>query len=423
MKESKNNDTELYYEQVVAEEFNQNEDENNEYIDERDLTTFMPDSSSLNSKWWRYLVVGFTYLLFISGVFSSIIIFFGDQAFKNNDNFIREVDSTYATYYTTRTSINGLGIIKTDSYLQFLEDEGPQLLAVYEYEGYVFLINSYNTTLSDIDNNNWFVKVENNEHGYLIDYRLTEEAFNGLTTLSDDYLIWYGTDQEVEIYIPDSATPSFFIPESQHLVGAGHLRTYLYSSFLNLSVYLIVAAIMIGVTVPLLKPDFRALKRNRISIVFNELVVSVGIFYAFIIGGSIISSLLMQITNITPQTSDNQFSIEQIATSGALPLILLILAAVVIGPLVEELVFRKTIFAFFQNNKVALIVSSSLFSLIHLTTELAEGNFSMFLFGFISYAVGGLAFGYLYIRYHRNIWIPTLVHSITNLLSLLLILI
>lgn len=422
MKNDKINNEESYYEQVVAEEFRKDEDNNIQYGDQRDLITFMPASSPINSNLWRYIVVALAYLLFISGIFSSAVLFIGDKAFINNDNFIREIDGNYGAYYTTKMSINGLGIVDSDLYYQYLEDEGTQLLAVYEHEGYIFLINSYNSILDNIDNNDWFIKVENNESDILINYILTDEAFNGIMTQSEGFLIWNGTNQNIEIYASINSTPDFLNTAGLKLVEGGHIRTTLYSSFLNLSVYLIVAAIMIGVTVPLLAVDFRALRRNRVSIIISEVIVSIGIFYAFIIGGSLVSSLLMQITNIVPQTSANQFSIEQIATSGALPFILLILAAVVIGPFVEELVFRKTIFAFFKSNKVALIVSSVLFSLIHLTTELAEGNFTMFLFGFVSYAVGGLAFGYLYIRYHRNIWVPTLVHSLTNLLSLLLIL-
>ena len=95
-------------------------------------------------------------------------------------------------------------------------------------------------------------------------------------------------------------------------------------------------------------------------------------------------------------------------------IVFIVLSAVLIGPVVEELVFRKSIFGLIKNNTIAILVSSIIFGAIHLT---AEASFAEALINGISYFAMGLVFGFIYIKNQRNIMAPIAVHILVNLIS------
>jgi len=117
--------------------------------------------------------------------------------------------------------------------------------------------------------------------------------------------------------------------------------------------------------------------------------------------------------------SNNQNTIVAILHSdGAL---ITILSAAIIGPIVEELVFRKALFGIIKDKELALFVSASIFSMIHVISSI--GNYNMFsiLLMFFTYFLPGLAFGYIYYK-HDNIWYPAIAHMIMNTISMIAIL-
>lgn len=429
MNNSNNNENKnLAYEDVVAEVFeNSNQPTYHENHPQMELLKFEPDHQKTNHL-WRFIVIIFTYLAFSSGVLSQLLVSITDPLLRNNSSFVEEIDSNYATYFYTKVSINGLGFIHVDDYDSYIQNEGASLLAVYEVDNYILVMNTYNGTLSDITNNNWFVYVEDTEGSRLSNYQLTPSAYNNIINRSEDFINWKGTSDTIDFYVSSDSIPSFFTEESlendinAYLTNAGRIRTPLYSSFVSFSVYFIIGTIMILVTVPILVNDFSKLLVVGPNRFFNELMVSIGIFYAFAIGGNMVQLFIFRIFSYSPQTSTNQFSIEYVAKSSPLAFFIIALTACTIGPLVEELVFRKTLFSFFNNAKVGLVVSSILFGLIHMTTELETGNIVGFLFGMIPYLISGFGFGFIYMRYKKNIWIPTFVHMITNLIAFLMIL-
>src|SRR5690554_7517728 len=122
---------------------------------------------------------------------------------------------------------------------------------------------------------------------------------------------------------------------------------------------------------------------------------------------------------ITNEISANQITINLMLKSPYF--ILMVLSAVILGPIVEELVFRKSFFGLIKNDKIALIVSSLVFGLIHITTEILSGNIALVIVGSIPYIAGGFVFGYIYMRHKKNIVIPILAHMLYNLLSILLL--
>ncbi len=90
-----------------------------------------------------------------------------------------------------------------------------------------------------------------------------------------------------------------------------------------------------------------------------------------------------------------------------LPPWFLILSVVIIGPIVEEIIFRKWIIDRLgaYGDVPAILFSSVLFALSH-------GNFFQFAYTFFC----GLAFGYLYTRTGKVIY-PMLLHMLTNFLG------
>ena len=126
---------------------------------------------------------------------------------------------------------------------------------------------------------------------------------------------------------------------------------------------------------------------------------------------------LMGINKTINSTSDNQSVIEEMMrSSGAIPMFL---SAVVIGPICEELVFRKAIFDVFKKPEIAIIVSSIAFGLIHIISSIGISTPLELCLMTIPYVSSGIAFGYIYIRFKQNIWIPIIAHTLSNFISMI----
>lgn len=84
---------------------------------------------------------------------------------------------------------------------------------------------------------------------------------------------------------------------------------------------------------------------------------------------------------------------------------------VVLAPIVEEFVFRYSIFTFTKNPRTAIIVSSILFAVVH------GIGIATFIYFFM-----GACFGLLYYKTNKNIGVTILTHAINNALSVISIL-
>ncbi|MCL1983415.1 MAG: CPBP family intramembrane metalloprotease [Clostridiales bacterium] len=82
------------------------------------------------------------------------------------------------------------------------------------------------------------------------------------------------------------------------------------------------------------------------------------------------------------------------------------LMALVYGPIVEELLFRKALNQLITNNIIFVTISALLFGLIH-ATDLA----------IVDYAISGALFAVVYIVTGRNIVAAILVHFFSNLVG------
>lgn len=120
-------------------------------------------------------------------------------------------------------------------------------------------------------------------------------------------------------------------------------------------------------------------------------------------------------------TSSNQAILDQSMNQN---IVLFILFVVFIVPLIEEIIFRKVLFTHFGNSVnyiVSGIFSVSIFSLIHMTTELSAGNALSLVTIFPSYLMIAVAVtlanyihksfigGYIVHLFHNSIVVMTII--------------
>ena len=133
-----------------------------------------------------------------------------------------------------------------------------------------------------------------------------------------------------------------------------------------------------------------------------------GVFFLFFI-------LMFVWVNITtlifPSTQNgNEMMKEAANLTGISYFIMRILYGSLIAPIVEELVFRgllMTALSKFKKYYIDVVVSSTLFSLIHVL------QYGWVLTDFIVYAGAGLLFGMLF-RYTRSVYWPMALHILWN---------
>lgn len=203
-----------------------------------------------------------------------------------------------------------------------------------------------------------------------------------------------------------------------------------FNSYINLICYLILFAALIYILIKDIKKDFTTLKSEKNNLAF-KIFAGLGIFYVInmVISGltsnidyysNIVNNLLGQHKEIST-TSDNQLIIEQILNSNSAWA--MFLAAGLLGPICEELVFRKAIFNLCKTKEMGLLVSSLLFGFIHITSSIGFYSGYEILLMLIPYIFSGVALGIVYIKNDCNIFIPTIVHILSNVISMAMIMI
>ena len=133
-----------------------------------------------------------------------------------------------------------------------------------------------------------------------------------------------------------------------------------------------------------------------------------GVFFLFFILMFVWVNLT---TLIFPSTQNGSEMMKEAANlTGISYFIMRILYGSLIAPIVEELVFRgllMTALSKFKKYYVDVVVSSTLFSLIHVL------QYGWVLTDFIVYAGAGLLFGMLF-RYTRSVYWPMALHIVWN---------
>jgi membrane protease YdiL (CAAX protease family) len=133
--------------------------------------------------------------------------------------------------------------------------------------------------------------------------------------------------------------------------------------------------------------------------------------FGAMIGVMIIAGLIMQALGIT-DTSQNQEQLNMILEGSLFDKVSLVVFAVILAPIVEELVFRKAVFGVLGNGKkvhpvLVIILSSLIFGLIHVLGD--------DLLQITTYAMLGAVLGSLFYISKGKIIIPIAVHMAFNL--------
>ena len=162
---------------------------------------------------------------------------------------------------------------------------------------------------------------------------------------------------------------------------------------------------LIGVPVGLIfmnRTKVSKLAKSNLS--FLQFVAIFAVCISFMYLGNIIG---MFITNLYSSVSGNTVEnpINNLILGSSIPLRIIIVS--LIGPFVEELIFRKFIIDRLNiyGEKIAIFVSALLFGLFH-------GNLFQFFYAFFL----GLIFGYVYLRYGKLLY-TVLLHVIINFMG------
>ena len=285
-----------------------------------------------------------------------------------------------------------------------------------QYENLVVVLP--NAIISDFDK---YTTYPFNDSYFMIVYQDFDDFIdiNGVPTILPTYIV-----SALELGTIDVATQKTLIPEE--LLGYDVIETiqindYLtFTSFtnslINFIVYLLLFPVLFFLLRPYLLKDIQDAKSYQAKWV--GLIIS---GYLYVLAGNIFANVLSQfvylVTGREQVEAVNQTIImESLQGNGA---ILMIVSAVILGPIVEELIFRKAFFGIISNQKIAVFVSSLTFGLIHV---LAEPTFTDLLINIIPYVVMGFVFGYIYTKQNKNLFVVTVVHMLTNLISIISIL-
>ncbi len=181
----------------------------------------------------------------------------------------------------------------------------------------------------------------------------------------------------------------------------------------NLTIYILLFALFVTLYRKTFKDDFKKLQDNSSKI---AKYIPLGFLLAFGLQMifSMITSPLLQ-----DQVSENQQQINAILFSSSGNGIMMIIAAVIFGPVVEELIFRKSIFKLIPNDYLAIAISSIVFGLIHTLTS--GYNITQLILHTIPYAACGVGLGYAYFKSDHNIYVSTTIHMLMNCFSTIIL--
>ena len=181
--------------------------------------------------------------------------------------------------------------------------------------------------------------------------------------------------------------------------------------FKSITYQVLMYSILIALFIPLMKNEFKLsiepLKRKSAKTTILEILIGCFIVYGAMLVGSRITMLLGGETN-----SENQNNIEELLRSSSSFLLIPVLG--VIGPVVEELVFRGALQGSLAKLKMpkvlSVIIAATLFGFIHV---MEAGDYIQL----PAYLFGGLAFGFIYFK-SENIYVSISVHIIYNSVSI-----
>ena len=158
--------------------------------------------------------------------------------------------------------------------------------------------------------------------------------------------------------------------------------------------------------------DFTSFFSSRKNSIGLMLLIGIGFLVVNILTGQVVG-LLNTAFDVGPSVNQSYLGI-MLQSEFGLPFAFV---AILFGPIVEEMIFRKSLFNLIKNPLFAVIISSILFAIIHVG---AEPTPLAFVVNSVGYLIPGVVFGLLYLRYKQNIAPIMVIHVINNLVSVLL---
>lgn len=317
--------------------------------------------------------------------------------------FLTIKDSAYLVLEqaTLRNADNYLYVINEDDLIEFNDEFNINESYIYIKEGVAY-ITYYDEIIND--RNNFVLKIPDIISGNRIYFSDNIEP----DLEEDKVIINYANNLSIEI-----ENPNRDVIENQF--------TFSQQSILITVSYLIVAVALFIPNYNKIKFDYSLIQKHSKEKPFvTNMIQSALLLIAVSMGIGIITQLVGTIFNFS-SISANQESINMLMNSKYA--ILTLITVTFIGPLVEELVFRGAFFNLIKNPKIAIIVSSITFGLIHITTEiinLSSGfdfiTIMQILVFSLQYIGMGAFLGYLYEKNNRNIVFIYGVHGLYNLL-------
>ena len=302
--------------------------------------------------------------------------------------------------------VDGVGIIPYITYYDYHQHYDDFVVKAVEYDNFFIIVNANNPDYETL-----FYNEDPDTNELILDIDAIYGVFRDMSITT-----W---DDEISINILVGKTqslPTYFLAEYEEIEGPLTTFSDLANSLLNFLVYVPLLPLLIII----LKVDFIS-DFNEIKVKRSNWAPILALGYLYILLGNLFSKYTSEflggLLGIAPNESVNQMVIVNSLRSNGV--VFMILSAVIIGPIVEELIFRKSIFGLFKSDRVGLIVSSLVFGFIHL---IGEVSILAALVNGIAYFVMGFVFGYIYLKNNKNVFAPMAVHIFSNLVSILAIL-
>ncbi|MDO9629343.1 MAG: type II CAAX endopeptidase family protein [Acholeplasmataceae bacterium] len=300
--------------------------------------------------------------------------------------------------------LGGIAFMYSEEFEMSSEEYLDKVKAIGTYEIFIVVVNINNPYYEGL-------LIRKNSDTGLDELKIA--TLEGMISLYPTIKQW-SEDLSITIYEGQTQEiPTKLTGPTTLIVGPQTYMKHFTLALLNFIIYiLLLPAILYFLKVDI-SYDFKESKAMR-----GQFFLAVIIGFLYIILGNIFSNyltgVLSKIFDLAPSVSVNQETIVAALLSNGM--VLMIISAVIIGPIVEELIFRKAIFGMIKSDKTALFVSTFIFGVIHLV---GEASIAIALVSGISYFVMGFIFGYIYIKSDRNIMVPITVHILSNLLSVI----
>lgn len=183
-------------------------------------------------------------------------------------------------------------------------------------------------------------------------------------------------------------------------------QNYLFESIYLIIVYLSYMLFIIFIYRDELLIDGKNFKENGISLIKKY----IPIYILGVVLMGISNSILSNITNMS--ISNNEQSVRE--TIKLMP-IYMSFSVIIFAPIIEEIIFRKTFKNVILNKYLFILISGTIFGLIHISGDINLNNILMSL----PYMIMGTIFAFIYYK-SDNIFTTISLHSIHNTLLLIL---